>query len=89
MTHDCLPPDAQAKFEAGMKVFTEKGFADMSPEERNQFVDTLDGDAKAFYEMVKDGTIDNFTTSEQYLKDVRGVTDLIPKKFQACVPVNS
>jgi hypothetical protein len=89
MADDCLPPEEQKKFESGMKTFTEKGFVKMSPEERNQFVASLDGDAKVFFEMVKQGTIENFTSSEKYLKEVRDVTDLIPPKFQACVPVNS
>ena len=89
MADDLLSPGEQAKFESGLKIFTEKKFVKMSPEERDQFVNALDGDAKMFYEMVKQGTIENFTSSEQYLKDVRGITNLIPPKFQGCVPVNA
>ncbi|MEJ0029369.1 MAG: gluconate 2-dehydrogenase subunit 3 family protein [Bacteroidota bacterium] len=89
MADDILSPEEQAKFEGGMKVFTGKGFAKMSPEERNEFVNALEGDPKTFYEMVKQGTIENFTSSEKYLKEVRNVTDLVPSKFQACIPVNS
>jgi len=89
MADDCLSPEDQGKFEAGMKAFTEKGFTRMSTEERDQYVNTLDGDAKVFYQMVKQGTIENFTSSEKYLKEVRNITTLIPPKFQACVAVNS
>ena len=89
MADDLLPPDQLEKFKAGMKAFNEKGFTNMSPEERDQYVNSLDGDAKIFYEMVKQGTIGNFTSSEKYLKEVKNITSLIPPKFQGCVPVNS
>lgn len=89
MADDLLPPDQLEKFKAGMKAFTEKGFTKMSAGERDQYVNALDGDAKVFYEMVKQGTIENFVTSEEYLRDVKGITTLIPAKFQGCVPINS
>jgi hypothetical protein len=89
MADDLLPPEELGKFNAGMKAFAEKGFTKMSAEEKNKYVDTLDGDAKVFYEMVKQGTIENFVTSEQYLRDVKNITTLIPAKFQGCIPVNS
>jgi hypothetical protein len=89
MADDCLSPEDQNKFRAGMKEVTEKGFTKMSSDERSQYVSTLDGDAKIFYEMVKGGTIENFTSSEKYLKEVKNITNLIPPKFQACVAVNS
>jgi hypothetical protein len=89
MADDLLSPEEQAKFSAGMKTFTDKDFTKMSTDERNQFISSLEGDSRTFYEMVKQGTIENFTSSEKYLKEVRNITDLIPPKFQACVPVNS
>jgi hypothetical protein len=88
MADDCLSPELQEKFQSGMKAFTEKGFIKMSPTERDQYVNALDGDAKIFYQMVKQGTIENFTSSENYLKEVKNITSLIPSKFQACVAVN-
>lgn len=87
MADDLLPPDQLEKFKAGMKAFTDKGFTKMSPEERDQYVTSLEGDAKVFYEMVKQGTIENFVTSEEYLRDVKGITTLIPGKFQGCIEV--
>ena len=89
MCDDILPPEAQQKFSAGMKAFTDAGFTKMSPEKRKEYIDSLSGDAKEFFEMVKQGTIANFTTSQEYLAKVKNVTSLIPPKFQACVPVNS
>lgn len=89
MADDCLPPEDQQKFLAGMKIFNDKKFLKMSPEKRKEFLATLDGDAKMFYGMVKQGTILNFTTSQAYLEKVKNVTTLIPPKFQACISVNS
>ena len=87
MVDDCLSPEEQQKFIAGMKVFSESGFLKMSPEERKDFIAKADGDAKMFFEMVKQGTIENFTSSKEYLEKVKNVTTLIPPKFQACVAV--
>jgi len=89
MVDDCLDPETQQKFSAGMKAFDKSGFVKMSPEKRNEFIKSIDGDAKVFFEMVKQGTIENFTSSKEYLEKVKNVTTLIPSKFQACVTVNS
>ena len=89
MADDCLSPEQQEKFLSGLKVFARKGFTRMSSEERGQYVNALEGDAKIFYDMVKRGTIENFTSSEEYLRDVKNITTLIPPKFQACVAANS
>jgi hypothetical protein len=89
MAHDCLPPEVQQKFSDGLKTFADSGFVSMSPEKRNEFVNALDSDAKTFYEMVRQGTIENFTSSKDYLEKVKNITTLIPPKFQACVTVNA
>lgn len=86
MVDDCLSPEQQQQFVAGMKAFTGSGFVKMSPGEKKEYLGSLNGDAKVFFEMVKSGTIENFTSSEQYLREVRNVTTLIPPKFQGCVP---
>jgi hypothetical protein len=89
MVDDIAAPEDQKKFINGMKIFREKGFVKMSPAERKGFVDKLDGDGQMFFEIVKQGTIENLTSSEEYLKNVKNITNLIPPKFQACVAVNS
>jgi hypothetical protein len=89
MSSDCASPEQQDRFNAGMKAFDKARFVRMSPGEREEFVSKLDGDAKFFFEMVKQATIQNFTTSEKYLAEVKNITTLIPPKFQACAPVNS
>jgi len=89
MVDDCVGPEEQQKFIAGLKAFDKAGFIKMSPEEKKEFIDKLDGDVKLFYEMVKQGTILNFTTSKEYLEKVKNVTTLIPPKFQPCISVNA
>jgi len=87
MVDDCMSPEEQQKFVSGMKAFNEGGFLKMSPDERREFINRADGDAKMFFEMVKQGTIENFTSSREYLEKVKNVTTLIPPKFQACIAV--
>lgn len=102
MADDCISPEDQAKFSSGMKTFDDTAkskmgsrFVKLSPEKRAEFLswiekgEGVDDSVKSFYRSVKQGTIHNFTTSEQYLKEVRNVTSLIPAKFQACVPVTN
>jgi len=87
MADDCMNPETQQKFSNGMKAFDKAGFISMSADRKKEFLNKLEGDAKFFFEMVKQGTIENFVTSEEYLKQVKNITTLIPPKFRPCVPV--
>ena len=89
MSDDCLSPEKHEVFSKGMKAFHESRFVEMPAGERKEYIMKLDGDAKEFFEMVKQGTIQNFMTSEKYLKEVRNITTLIPPKFQACATVTN
>ncbi len=105
MADDCLGPDDQEKFSKGMKAFDEacrskmgSRFVKLDQTKRNEFVAAVEADQEAkefgedvrwFYSAVKQGTIQAFTTSKQFLAEVRQVTTLIPPKFQACVPVSN
>jgi hypothetical protein len=89
MADDCMPPEDHKKFTDGKNAFGKAKFVRMSPGERKDFVSKLDGDAKFFFEMVKQGTIYNFTTSQEYLANVKNITTLVPPKFEACVTVNA
>lgn len=104
MADDCLGPDDQAKFSAGMKAFDEvckskmgSRFVKLPKEKRYEFLGMIEADkdgkevgedVRWFYRSVKYGTIENFTSSQKYLAEVKNVTTLIPAKFVACVPVN-
>jgi hypothetical protein len=103
MADDCLSPEDQAKFSAGMKAFDEvckskmgSRFVKLPVEKRNEFLSMIEADKKGqdvgvelrwFYGQVRQGTIQNFTSSKEYLSQVRNITTLIPGKFKACVPV--
>jgi hypothetical protein len=105
MADDCISPEEQQKFTMGMKGFDEASkskmgsrFVKLSKEKKSEFLMMIEGDKEGkefgpnvqrFYGGVKGATIEFFTTSEQYMKDVRNVTSLIPPKFQACVPIDN
>ncbi|HZY77942.1 MAG TPA: gluconate 2-dehydrogenase subunit 3 family protein [Cyclobacteriaceae bacterium] len=105
MADDCSSPENQKKFTSGMKAFDEtckakmgSRFVKLSNEKRGEYLGLIEADKegkefseelKWFYRGVKSSTIRNFTTSQQYMTEVRNVTTLIPAKFQACVPVAS
>lgn len=105
MADDCLTPEDQATFSTGMKAFDDvckskmgSRFVKLSKEKRYEFLAIVEADKKGedvgkdlkwFYGAVKGGTIENFTTSQEYLTQVRNMTTLIPKKFVACAPVNA
>ena len=104
MADDTLSPELLDTFANGMKSFDEEckskmgsRFVKLSPEKRAEFLLLLEADRQkkefqpqtiGFYGMVKQGTIENFVTSQQYLADVKGITTLIPSKFKACEPVS-
>lgn len=105
MADDCLSPDDQSKFSAGMKAFDEvckmkmgSRFVKLSKEKKYEFLGIVEADkegkdigtdARWFYRAVKSGTIDNFTSSQEFLTQVRNITTLIPAKFVACAPVTA
>ncbi|HMJ69817.1 MAG TPA: gluconate 2-dehydrogenase subunit 3 family protein [Cyclobacteriaceae bacterium] len=105
MADDCISPEEQQKFITGMKDFEQaskskmgSGFVKLSKEKKSEFLTMIEADkegkefgenAQGFYGGVKNATIEFFTTSEQYMKEVRKVTSLIPSKFQGCVPVTN
>lgn len=99
MVDDCTSPDDQRRFIAGMNMFDEncrkhvgEGFVDCTPEQRAEYLTILESEegipenVSKFYRAVKRYTIQSFTTSEQFLTEVRNYS-LIPPPFQACVPV--
>jgi hypothetical protein len=105
MADDCTGPDDQEKFMNGMKAFDDAckakmgdRFVDLSKEKRSEYLGMIEADKegkefsddlKWFYGGAKSLTIRNFTTSQQYLAEVKNVTNLIPPKFQACVRVEN
>jgi hypothetical protein len=101
MVDDCATPEDQQRFMAGIALFDENCkkqlgsvFVDCTPEQRATYLKTLETeegipeDVSKFYRTVKRYTIQSFTTSEQFLTQVRNYS-LIPPPFQPCVPVQT
>jgi len=102
MIDDCESPENQAIFLDGLKKFEEackaktgSTFMDGTHEQRATFLSALEAkesdqpeNVVRFYKGVKWFTIQSFTSSEQYLTQVRNYS-LIPPKFEACVPVQA
>jgi hypothetical protein len=103
MVDDCSSPEDQAAFLDGMQKFdgactskTGSAFISATKEQRDTFMKALEvkegndqpENVVKFYRGVKRATIQNFTSSEEYLTKVRNYS-LIPAKFQGCVPVET
>lgn len=101
MTEDCASPDDQKKFMDGMVGFeelcqakTSTSFVKCAPGQRLEFLKSIEAKADIpeavmnFYQWVKQGTIQSFTTSEEYLTKIKNFS-LIPPPFKACVPVET
>ncbi|NJM25996.1 MAG: gluconate 2-dehydrogenase subunit 3 family protein [Bacteroidia bacterium] len=90
--------DAMTQFDEACKAQTKKRFAKLSPEDRRTFLLRLEAretvheqpevneNIMRFYTTMRQFTIRSFTTSEQYLTQIRDF-NLVPPPFQACVPV--
>ena len=98
MVDDCSPKDQQEVFIKGMEEFkkicketTGKSLVDCNAEERQKITDLLlamkteDVPLVQFLGMVKGRTIQAYTSSEFYLTKVK-VYELVPGRFQGCVP---
>jgi len=101
MVDDCGSPEEQAEFLDGLQKFDEactaktgNKFVAATAEQRTSFLVALEAregndqpaNVVKFYRAIKQLTIQSFTSSEQYLTQVRNYS-LIPPKFQACVTV--
>ncbi|KAB7727977.1 gluconate 2-dehydrogenase subunit 3 family protein [Rudanella paleaurantiibacter] len=97
MVADCYEPPVQQQFVAGLAGFDElaharfgKSFAACSPAERTDvllaFEATTDTTRKAFYSLLKQLTIQGYTTSEYVMTGYYKYT-MIPGHYYGCVPV--
>lgn len=102
MIDDCATPDDQKNFNAGMKAFEEtckKKFSDsfekFTPQQKNDLLKELeaskdDKDASVkFYKTVKRYTIQSFTSSKDYMVNVRKWKITPGSNFKGCVPVKA
>lgn len=95
MIDDCRSPEEQAAFMKGMEAFDAgigRDFTRKSPAERFQVLEQLEKKDKestdpdaTFYRTMKRLTIQAYTSSEYYLTKVQ-VYELVPGRYQGCVP---
>jgi Gluconate 2-dehydrogenase subunit 3 len=98
MVDDCMSPEDQQRFLSGMKQFNDAfgkssgiKFTKATPDQRNEFLKSLeaskdDDDVKKFYRTVKRYTVQSFTSSPEYMQQVRNYK-MIPGPFHGCLPI--
>ncbi len=100
MVDDCTSPEDQKLFSGGLKSFEDAcekkwnhSFIKCSPSERREWLQAVEKrqgipeDALKFYEMVKGLTVQNFTTSKEYLEGIKKYKMAPGPIFKGCVPV--
>lgn len=100
MMDDCTSPEEQKKFMEGQKAFNEltrnrfgqlfSGCSDQQKKELLQAIEAkkdIPDDVLRFYETVKRYTIQSFTSSKEYMTEVRKYKMVPGSDFKGCVPV--
>jgi len=100
MIDDCAAPEDQKFFSDGMKAFEDAckkkfnaSFVKCTPQERDEWLREMeavkdDKDIAAkFYKTAKRYTVQSFTSSKEYLLEVRKWTMVPGSDFKGCVPV--
>ena len=100
MVDDCAKPADQQIFLSGMRHFDEKfkkntdrSFMSAGNTQRGEFLKEIEGakdnqeDVYKFYRMVKQYTLQGFTSSKQYLTDIKKFSLVPGSRFKGCVPI--
>ncbi|MEO5562956.1 MAG: gluconate 2-dehydrogenase subunit 3 family protein [Chitinophagaceae bacterium] len=100
MVDDCTSPEEHKKFTNGMQSFEEackkkwdKDFEKCTPEQRTELIQMIEKkqeipeDAANFYGTVKRYTLQSFTTSKEYMVDIRKYKLVPGGNYKGCVPV--
>lgn len=100
MVNDCMSPEEQKKFTAGLKEFEKlcrekfnTGFTRCSTQQKKSLLAELETNKSIpenvlkFYETVKRYTIQGFTSSEKYMRDIKKYVMVPGPVFKGCVPV--
>lgn len=101
MVDDCYKKDDQQKFVQGLEAFQKKAkkeldrsFTDASPAERHRLLKKIEDDkdskddAASFYSTIKGLTVQAYTTSQYFMTKVH-VYEMIPSRYNGCVPVKA
>jgi hypothetical protein len=102
MIDDCTSPEEQKNFTGGLKAFDKLShdkfgqvFTGYTPEQKKSLLSDIEmkkgvpDDAMNFYKTVKRYTIQSFTSSKQYMIDIRKYKMAPGPIFSGCVPVKS
>jgi Gluconate 2-dehydrogenase subunit 3 len=100
MMDDCASPDDQKFFTEGMKAFEDgckkkfnTTFVKSTPQQRNEWLKEMEAvkddknAAAKFYKTTKRYTVQSFTSSKEYLLDIRKWKMVPGTDFKGCVPV--
>jgi hypothetical protein len=101
MIDDCTSVEDQGKFTEGLKAFDKLShdkfgqiFPAYTAEQRNSLLADIEKkngmpeDVLIFYGMVKRYTVQSFTSSKEYMTDIRKYKIVPGAGFKGCVPVN-
>jgi Gluconate 2-dehydrogenase subunit 3 len=101
MVDDCMAPEDQKTFTGGMTLFEDAckkkwdhSFVKCSPQERKELLQLAEKkqeipeEALKFYGMVKHFTVQSFTSSKDYLVDIKKYKMAPGPVFKGCVPVS-
>jgi hypothetical protein len=102
MIDDCESPETQKKFMEWMKAFDkmvdakyDKSFDKLSEAQKKELLTRLESktdvgeDVQQFYSATKMYTIQAFTSSENYMSNIRKYKMVPGSNFKGCVPVAS
>ncbi len=102
MMDDCASPEDQAKFSDGLAAFETRSqtttgqiFTKNSPEQRQNFLVTLEKNKAAndnlafFYNSTKHFTVQAMTSSKKYMTEIRKYKMVPGPHFKGCVPVGN
>lgn len=99
MVDDCHSPEDQQQFTKGMKQFADacdrkmnSSFTNCTPAQKKAFLQLAEKkqdipeDALRFYETTKRYTLQSFTSSKEYMTDIRNYKMVPGPNFKGCVP---
>jgi hypothetical protein len=100
MVDDCYSPDKQKLFTTGLQQFDTmvakkygKSFAGCTLQQKNEWLTAVENkkdmpdELLQFYQTAKQHTLQAFTTSKQYMVDVRKYNMVPGPNFKGCVPL--
>lgn len=102
MVDDCASPEDQKKFTEGLKAFDKLShdkfgqlFTSYTAEQKKSLLTDIENkkdipeDALKFYGTVKRYTLQSFTSSKEFMTDIRKYQMVPGSNFKGCVPVKS